>query len=96
MTAKEYMNRPFELNRQIRIRRNQLQGVRNIINGTTTAIIGIPKQDSHDPHRLEGLMARAVDFEAEISNLVLPSMGILDNEEKIDVDIKDCFIKNNH
>lgn len=69
MTAKEYMNRPFELNRQIRIRTNQLQGVRNLINGTTTAITGIPRQDSHDPHRFEGLMAKAVDLETEISNL---------------------------
>ena len=49
MTAREYMNRPFELDRQIRIRERQLQGVRNLINGTTTAITGIPRQESPNP-----------------------------------------------
>ena len=69
MTTKEYMNMPFELNRQIRIKERQLQGVRNLINGTATAITGIPRQDSPDPHRFEGLMAKAVDVETEISRL---------------------------
>ena len=28
----------------------------------------------------------------ELPNLVLPSMGIIDNEEKVDIDVKDYFI----
>ena len=69
MTAKEYMNRPFELNRQIRIRTNQLQGVRNLIKGTSSIIDGVPRSDSPDVHRMESLMAKAVDLETEISKL---------------------------
>ncbi len=35
------------------------------------------------------------DAEKELPNLVLPSMGIIDNEEKANIDVKDCFIKDN-
>lgn len=69
MTVREYMNRPFELKRLIRVRTNQLQGIRNLINGTTVALSGQTHSDSPDPHRLEGLMAKAVDLETEISRL---------------------------
>lgn len=31
----------------------------------------------------------------EIPNIVLPSMGIIDNEEKVDINVGDYFIKNN-
>ncbi len=29
----------------------------------------------------------------ELPNLVLPSMGIIDNEEKVDIEAKDFFLK---
>ena len=69
MTAKEFMNRPFEMNRKIRIRTNQLQSVRNLINGTASAITGLPRSDSPDPHRLESLLAKSLDLEMEISKM---------------------------
>ena len=69
MTTKEYMNRPFEITRQIRIRTNQLQGLNNLIKGTSSVIDGIPRSDSPDVHRLESLMAKAVDLEMEIRRL---------------------------
>ena len=69
MTVREYMNRPFELNRLIRVRTSQLQGIRNLITGTSVALNGQSHSDSPDPHRFEGLMAKAVDLENEISKL---------------------------
>ena len=69
MTVKEFMNRPFELNRLISVRKNQLLGIRNLISGTTAVISGLPRSDSPDPHRLESLMAKAVDLENEIGGL---------------------------
>ena len=69
MNAKEYLNRPFEINRLIRIRSNQLQSVNNIIKGTSAVISDLPRSDSPDPHRLESLMAKALDLEIEITKL---------------------------
>ena len=69
MTVREYMNRPFELNRLIRIRTNQLQSIRSLIQGTSVAINGLPHQESPDPHRLESLMAKVLDIEIEIGRL---------------------------
>ena len=69
MTVREYMNRPFDLNRLIRIRTNQLQSVKNLINGTSVVISDLPRSESPDPHRLESLMAKALDLELEITKL---------------------------
>lgn len=69
MTAREYMNRPFVITRQIRIKTSQLLGIDNLIKGTSFVIDGIPRSDSPDIHRLESLMAKAVDLEMEISKL---------------------------
>lgn len=69
MTVKEFMNRPFELNRLISVRKNQLLSIRNLICGTTAVISGLPRSDSPDPHRLESMMAKAVDLENEIGGL---------------------------
>lgn len=69
MTTREYMNRPYELKRQIGIKINQLQGIRNLINGTTAAISCIPRSDSPDPHKLEQLMVQSLDLEMEIQKL---------------------------
>ena len=33
------------------------------------------------------------EAEKKMTNLVLPSMGMLDNEKKIDIDVKDYFLK---
>ena len=32
----------------------------------------------------------------EHPNLILPSMGIIDNEQKLNIEVKDCFIQNNN
>ena len=69
MTAKEYLNRPFEIRKLIRIRNNQLQGVNNLIHGTTAVIDGLPRSDSPDPHRLESLMNKSIDLDLEIRKL---------------------------
>lgn len=69
MTARELMNRPFELKRQIRIKTSQLQGIRNLINGTSAVISEIPHSDSPDVHRLESLMVQSLDLELEIKKL---------------------------
>ncbi|MBP0970262.1 MAG: hypothetical protein J5744_08965 [Oscillospiraceae bacterium] len=69
MTTREYMNRPFELKRQIRIKTSQLQGIRNLINGTSVVISEIPHSDSPDPHRLESLLAQSLDLELEIKKM---------------------------
>ena len=69
MTVREYMNRPFDLTRLIKIRTRQLQSVNNLINGTSVAISGLPRPESPDTHRLESLMAKALDLELEITKL---------------------------
>ena len=69
MTVREYMNRPFDLTRLIKIRTRQLQSVNNLINGTSVAISGLPRSESPDTHRLESLMAKALDLELEITKL---------------------------
>lgn len=69
MTVREFMNRPFELNRLIRIRTNQLQSVNNLIHGTSVVISDLPRSESPDPHRLETLIAKKVDLELEITHL---------------------------
>ena len=63
------MNRPFNLNRLIKVRTIQLQSIRNLIQGTSVAINGLPHQESPDPYRLESLMAKALDIEMEITRL---------------------------
>ena len=69
MTVREYMNRPFDLTRLIKIRTRQLQSVNNLINGTSVAISGLPRSESPDTHRLEALMAKALDLELEVAKL---------------------------
>ena len=32
----------------------------------------------------------------KLPNITLPSMGIIDNEKKLDIDVKDYFIKKNN
>ncbi|MBO4394630.1 MAG: hypothetical protein J5800_09840 [Spirochaetales bacterium] len=67
MTVKEFMNRPYELTKLIKRRTDQLQNVNSLIHGTSQIISAVPRSDSPDAHRLESLMARAVDLEMEIT-----------------------------
>lgn len=67
MTAREFLSRPFELNRELRIKTHQLESVNNIIHGTSITLSNIPS--SHDAHRLESLMAKALDLEIEIEKI---------------------------
>lgn len=67
MTTKEYLKRPFELSRLIRIRAKQIQSISSLIYGTSIALSGIPRSDSPNPHREEELIAKRIDLENELS-----------------------------
>ena len=67
MTPREFLSRPFELNRELRIKTRQLESVNTIIHGTSITLSNIPC--SHDPYRLESLMAKALDLEIEIDKI---------------------------
>lgn len=66
MTVKEYLNRPFELNRKIKIKTRQLEGIRALLESNHSVLSDMPKMPSPDPHRVEGLMAQALDLELEL------------------------------
>ena len=68
MTAKEFMNRPFELNRIIRTKTRQLESLRSITTSVSLAMSGMPHSPSPDPHRTEALMVRVISLEQEIAD----------------------------
>ncbi len=69
MNVKDFMNRPFEINRTLKVRTVQLQGIRNLLNGTSVVISDMPRSSSSDPHRLESLIAKSLDLDLEITKL---------------------------
>ena len=67
MTPKEYLSRAYRLDRHIDVRIEQLTQMRALATRTTAALGGMPRSGSPDPHRLESVMARIADMEAELT-----------------------------
>lgn len=69
MTAREYMNRPFDITRKMNKTNRLLVSLKNILGGTTSPINETPRAPSPDVHRFESTMTRVLDLEAELKEL---------------------------
>ena len=66
MTAKEFLNQPYEINKQIGKKLQQLESLREMATSTTGSISDMPHSSSPDLQRIEGVLARIVDLENEV------------------------------
>lgn len=80
MTAKEYLERPEKLRREIRRKRVQVQTLRRMAARFGTELSDIRVQTTPDPSRMQSFLADAADGEREIARL----------EEKLPEVICDC------
>ena len=67
MTAREYMNRAFEIDRRIRARRRRLAYLKSCIGSVGNGMDGMPKGSPHVTSVMEEQAIRIVDLENSIA-----------------------------
>lgn len=67
MTAKEYLSRAYKLDQQIDSKCEQVFALRALATKATAAIGGMPTGGSKDSRRMEAVVCRISDMEAEIN-----------------------------
>ncbi len=67
MTAREYMNRAYEIDKRIRIRRRRLEYLKSCIGSVGNGIDGMPKGSPHVSSVMEEQAIRIVDLENAIA-----------------------------
>ena len=68
MTAKEYLSRGYEMDREIRIKNMRIVRLKAIASMAQATISEAPKPSSSDLHRMETIMAEVIDLEKELAD----------------------------
>ena len=67
MTAKEYLNQAYWLDRQIDCKLEQLRSLNALATRTTGVISENPVSHTRDPHRMEDVIVKIISMEKEIN-----------------------------
>ena len=66
MTAKEYLQRAWQIDRRIQDKMNQAERLKEMATKVTTTLSGMPGSASHDNHKMDGAIATMMDMAKEI------------------------------
>ncbi len=70
MTAKEYLTQAWNIDQRINGMLAQVSNLRGMSMHITQVLSDMPKTASHDNHKLEDVIARLIDTEAEIDESI--------------------------
>ena len=66
MTAKEYLQRAWQIDKRIQDKMNQAERLKEMATKVTTTLSGMPGSASHDNHKMDGAIATMMDMAKEI------------------------------
>ena len=67
MTAKEYLNQANRIDQRINIKIEQVQSLRDLATKASSTLSHTPNSGTRNPHRMEDVITKIVDLEAEIN-----------------------------
>jgi len=70
MTAKEYLKQAFHIDRRINDKLEQISSLRDLATKATSIINDMPGSATHDPHSMQEVIAKIIDDEAAVSQLI--------------------------
>jgi hypothetical protein len=68
MTAKEFLGQAWRVDRLIDAKLEQVAVLRSLVTKATTTLSDMPKAETSDSHRMEDIIIKMVDMEAEIKS----------------------------
>lgn len=73
MTAKEYLKQAWNIDQRINDKLDQVARLREMATKATTTMSDMPRRSSPNPQRMESVVTRLADMEADIDMLILTS-----------------------
>ncbi len=83
MTAKEFLARGYEKDREIRIKNTRIIRLKAIASMAKSTISEIPKPNSSDLHRMETIMAEVIDLEKELSEDIVEFTNVIKEIQRV-------------
>jgi len=67
LTAKEYLSQAYRIDQRINSKISQVQSLRDLAARATATLSDMPRNASHNFHRMEDFLIKAMDLESEIN-----------------------------
>lgn len=67
MTTKEYLSQAWRIDRMVNAKLQQAQSLRNLSEKASATLSDTPPSDTPNPHRMEDIIIKMIDLEAEIN-----------------------------
>lgn len=68
MTAKEYLSQAWKIDRMVNAKLEQVQSLRELATKATSTLSPVPPNGTRNIHRMEDIIAKMIDLEAEINS----------------------------